>query len=68
MWGHGAWDWAIVAVAYAVGVGFFQLLGGFRAASQAIQRWGRTSSLKRIERVAPQYSSAVRGAAAERRG
>ncbi len=60
MWGHGAWDWAIVAAAYVVGLGFFQLLGGFRAASQAIQRWGRASAARRIERVAPQYAGAVR--------
>ena len=60
MWGHGMWDWAIVGAAYVVGLGFFQLLGGFRAASQAIQRWGRTSAAKRIERVAPQYARAVR--------
>ena len=54
------WDWAIVVAAYVVGLGFFQLLGGFRAASQAIQRWGRSSAAKRIERVAPQYARTTR--------
>jgi hypothetical protein len=60
VWGHGAWDWLIVAGAYLVGLGFFQLLGGLRAASEAIQRWGRSSATKRIERVTPQYARAVR--------
>jgi hypothetical protein len=49
-----------VAGAYLVGLGFFQLLGGLRAASEVIQGWGRSSATKRIERVAPQYARAVR--------
>ena len=68
MWGWGAWDWVIVAVAYVVGLGFFNLLGGFAAASRAIQSWGRSSSARRIDRVAPRYAQLVdRGRGPERR-
>ncbi len=57
MWGHGAWDWVIVAFAYVIGLGFFQVLGGFASASRAIQQWGRASSARRLARVAPRYAA-----------
>jgi len=36
-------SWIIVGVLYALGAGFFRLLGGLGAAGDAIQRWGRES-------------------------
>jgi hypothetical protein len=43
-------EWIVVGVLYAFGLLFFQLLGGIDAAGRAIERWGRESSLKRLER------------------
>lgn len=40
----------MIGVLYAAGLLFFQLLGGIGAAGRAIERWGRESSLRRIER------------------
>lgn len=47
------WDWAFILLLYVIGVGFFRLLGGFRAAADAIQTWGRASSNLRERRVSP---------------
>jgi hypothetical protein len=47
------WDWAFILLLYVIGVGFFRLLGGFRAAAGAIQAWGRASSSARSRRVSP---------------
>ncbi len=44
-------DWVIVAILYLVGIAFFQLVGGFATAAQAIQRWGRGSSIRRAKRL-----------------
>jgi hypothetical protein len=43
-------DWIVVLVLYGFGLLFFQLLGGISAAGRAIERWGRESSLRRLER------------------
>lgn len=43
-------DWIVVGALYAFGLLFFQLLGGIGAAGRAIERWGRESSIRRIER------------------
>ena len=51
MWSDGVWDWVIVGTLYAVGMGVFQLLGGFAAAGRAIQRWGRAESIRRARRL-----------------
>jgi hypothetical protein len=59
MWGHGAWDWVIVGAAWVLAVGFFRVLGGVGAACDAIADWGRSSSRKRVERVAPRYASRI---------
>ena len=61
MWGWGAWDWVIVVGAYVVGLGFFHVLGGLGAAAKAIQGWGRATSARRIERVAPRYAHLADG-------
>ena len=36
---------------YAFGLLIFQLLGGIGAAGRAIERWGRESSVRRLERT-----------------
>jgi hypothetical protein len=38
------WNWIMIAALYLVGMGFFALLGGLRAASDALRRWGESSS------------------------
>ena len=43
-------EWVLVGLAYAFGLLFFQLLGGIGAAGRAIERWGRESSVRRLER------------------
>jgi hypothetical protein len=43
-------EWIVIGVLYAAGLLFFQLLGGIGAAGRAIERWGRESSLRHIER------------------
>ena len=41
------WSWVVVIVLYALGIGFFRLLGGLGAAAEAFQTWGRASSVRR---------------------
>jgi hypothetical protein len=36
--------WIVVLVLYAVGMGLFHILGGIRAAGEAIENWGRTNA------------------------
>ena len=43
-------EWIVVGLCYAVGLLFFQLLGGIGAAGRAIERWGRESSARKLER------------------
>jgi hypothetical protein len=45
------WSWILVGVLYAIGIGFFHLLGGIGAAASAIERWGATSSAKRRRKL-----------------
>jgi hypothetical protein len=51
MWSGSAWDWVIVVALYGLGLALFLSLGGFASAAQAIQRWGRTSSARRAEKL-----------------
>ncbi len=44
-------EWVVVAALYLIGMGFFQLVGGVSTAAQAIQRWGRGSSIRRAKRL-----------------
>ena len=60
MWSGTAWDWVIVGVLYGLGVGTFQLLGGFRAASDALRRWGNATSVRRARELG-WYPPAERG-------
>ena len=43
-------EWIVIGVLYACGLLFFQLLGGIGAAGRAIERWGRESSERSLER------------------
>jgi hypothetical protein len=47
------WGWIVVLVLYAVGMGLFHVLGGIRAAGEAIENWGRASSAKHDEQLSP---------------
>jgi len=55
-------EWVLVGLGYAFGLLFFQLLGGIGAAGRAIERWGRESSTRRLERsgLTPQEFSRAR--------
>jgi hypothetical protein len=37
-------SWIVVAVLYVLGMGCFHLLGGLRAAGEALRNWGHTSA------------------------
>jgi hypothetical protein len=37
-------EWIIVAVLYGLGMGCFHLLGGIRAAGEALRSWGRATA------------------------
>jgi len=45
------WDWIVIGVLYALGIGFFHVLGGLGAAAEALQQWGRASSSVRRDRA-----------------
>ncbi len=51
MWTGTEWDWVIVGGLYVLGLAGFSALGGFAAASRAIQRWGRETSVRRAKRL-----------------
>jgi hypothetical protein len=44
-------DWIIIVALYAFGAGFFHLLGGVDAASDAISQWGRSRAEQRRRSV-----------------
>jgi hypothetical protein len=45
------WEWVVIGVLYAVGMGFFHLLGGLAAAGRAIERWGHAHSTKKAKEL-----------------
>lgn len=47
------WDVIWIVALYALGIGFFQWLGGIGAASSAIQQWGRASAERRRRASTP---------------
>jgi hypothetical protein len=59
-------EWIVVGVLYAFGLLIFQLLGGIGAAGRAIERWGRESSVRRIERTGLAPGDFVRSRLARR--
>lgn len=40
----GMSNWIIVVILYVLGMGFFHLLGGLRAAGEAVRSWGHAST------------------------
>jgi hypothetical protein len=49
-------DWIIIGVLYVLALGFFRLLGGWNAAGQAFERWGRASAASRSDQLSPSSS------------
>jgi hypothetical protein len=45
------WSWIVVLVLYAVGMGLFHVLGGLRAAGEAIENWGRANASAPVEQA-----------------
>lgn len=60
MWSGTAWDWVVVAGLYLFGLGVFGALGGFAGASRALQRWGRTTSIRRARRLGVKLPAGLR--------
>jgi hypothetical protein len=48
--GGAMWSWLVVAVLYALGMGFFSLLGGLGGAAEAFQKWGSKTGSERSRR------------------
>jgi hypothetical protein len=46
-------NWIVVAALYTVGMGFFALVGGVRAAGDAIRHWGESHSHRRRAGLSP---------------
>ena len=46
----------MIVALYLLGMGFFALVGGVRAAGDAIRRWGETESHRRRARISPTSS------------
>ena len=44
------WSWIVIVVGYAFSIFFFRLVGGINSAADAIQTWGRSSSLRRLRK------------------
>jgi hypothetical protein len=42
------WNWVVIVGGYAFAAFFLRLIGGFNAAGDAISKWGRSSSIKRL--------------------
>jgi hypothetical protein len=45
------WSWIVVLALYLLGMGCFHVLGGLRAAGEALERWGRASAVTRLRRA-----------------
>lgn len=61
-------EWILIGLGYTLGLLFFQLLGGIGAAGRAIERWGRESSVRRLERSGLSPESFVRSRLGRRDG
>ena len=44
------WSWIVIIVGYAFSIFFFRLVGGINSAADAIQSWGRRSSVRRLRK------------------
>jgi hypothetical protein len=50
------WNWIMIAALYLLGMGFFALVGGVRAAGDAFRRWGESASHRRRRQLTPSSS------------
>jgi len=44
------WSWIVIVAAYVFSIFFFRLVGGINSAADAIQNWGRSSSVRRLRK------------------
>ena len=44
------WSWIVIVAGYAFSICFFRLVGGINSAADAIQNWGRSSSVRRLRK------------------
>jgi hypothetical protein len=44
------WSWIVIVAGYAFSILFFRLVGGINSAADAIQNWGRISSVRRLRK------------------
>jgi hypothetical protein len=44
------WSWIVIVAGYVFSIFFFRLVGGINSAADAIQSWGRVSSLRRLRK------------------
>ena len=44
------WSWIVIVAGYAFSIFFFRLVGGINSAADAIQNWGRSSSMSRLRK------------------
>ena len=54
------WNWVIIIGGYSFSALFLRLIGGFNSAGDAIARWGRHSSQKRLAKSGQSPSSYAR--------
>jgi hypothetical protein len=54
------WTWIVIVAGYAFSLFFFHLVGGINSASDAIQSWGRNSSVRRLRKSGHSPSSFAR--------
>jgi hypothetical protein len=54
------WNWAIIVGGYAFAAFFLRLVGGFNSAGDAISKWGRSSSAKRLAKSGESPASYAR--------
>jgi hypothetical protein len=54
------WNWVVIVGCYAFAALFLHLIGGFNSAADAISRWGRHASIRRISRLDSRYRVKVK--------
>jgi hypothetical protein len=54
------WNWVIIVGGYAFAAFLLRLIGGFNAAGDAISKWGRSSSARRLAKSGHSPSSYAR--------
>jgi hypothetical protein len=54
------WNWVIIAACYGFAACFLRLIGGFNSAGDALARWGRRTSERRVEKSGESPASYAR--------